>query len=415
MAYLWSRTVPCPNCDAQMPLIRQYWLARKDKKKVALKPVIDKDNNRVDFTIVEGPDVTGNPAEATTSRGDTRCLLCGQVSKGADVRRLAAEGKMNSFLTAVVLEGVDRGGKRYRLDSPHDMAAYQAASERLRVLRSEQLGDVPIIPDEPIDPDTLGLRVDSFGLNDWGKLFNDRQLLALTTFARLVGEAHAEMLRLGLNSEYATAVATYLGLAVDRLANQCNALSRWENASENLKGAFARQALPIVWDYAEAIPAGDYVGSWFSLLSGQLRVLGFGTLDAVVVSAEVPAVRQADATQLRSVAQAIVTDPPYYNAIDYAGLSDFFFVWLKRSVGFLHPELFAMPLTPKSRQAIMASETGEPAERRRYVDMMADAFRSMAHSLEPGGLTGVVFAHTDSDAWATLILDSPMGLRRGAC
>ena len=114
VAYLWSRTVPCPNCDAQMPLIRQYWLARKDKKKVALKPVIDKDNNRVDFTIVEGPDVTGNPAEATTSRGDTRCLLCGQVSKGADVRRLAAEGKMNSFLTAVVLEGVDRGGKRYR-------------------------------------------------------------------------------------------------------------------------------------------------------------------------------------------------------------------------------------------------------------------------------------------------------------
>ena len=398
LAYLWSRTIPCPNCGAEMPLIRQYWLSRKPNKKVALEPVIDKNNNRVDFKVVEGSNVAGNPAFATTSRGDTRCLLCNQVVKGADVRRLAAEGKMSAAMTAVVLGAAGAGGKRYRPDSLHDLAGYAAATERLRVLRSEYQGDMTLIPDEPIDAKTLGLRVDAFGFNTWNKLFNDRQQQSLATFARLVKEAHAQMLKAGIDDEYAKAATTYLALAVDRLADFNSTLSLWEVSSENLKATFARQALSMIWDYPEAIPTGDYVGSWSSLLSGLLR-----SLNATVVSEKIPIIRQRDAAHAPSGAHLIVTDPPYYNAIDYAGLSDFFFVWLKRSVGFLHPELLAMPLTPKKRQAIMASETNQPAEMQRYVDLMSDSFRAMAGSLQPGDLLGVVFAHTAPDAWATLI------------
>ena len=172
VAYLWSRTIPCPSCHAEMPLIRQYWLARKDKKKVALEPVIDRQHNRVDFRVVKDSNVVGNPGDATTSKGDTKCLLCGQVVKGRDVRQLAVTGKMSASMTAVVLATPMKGGKDYRPDSPLDLTAFEAAAERLRVIQSEHQRDLPLVPEEPIDPRTLGLRVDGFGFSEWSTLFN---------------------------------------------------------------------------------------------------------------------------------------------------------------------------------------------------------------------------------------------------
>ena len=403
VAYLWSRTIPCPNCDAEMPLIRQYWLARTERKRVALEPVIDRVRKRVDFRVVEGSDVTGDPAEATTSRGDTRCLLCGQVVKGADVRRLSTEGKMSATMTSLVLETTSSGGKRYRSSLPHDLAIFESATERLNVHEDQHQGDLSLIPDEPIDPKTLGLRVDSFGLDQWGKLFNSRQLLALTTFARLVRQAHAELRKRGLDEEYAKSVTLYLGFALDRFANTNSTLTRLMSAGgRGIVGTFARQALPMVWDYAEANPFGSSA-SWLTAVSGVIEVL--------LVAARLPIVsksvkvRMSDATQPRYLIQPsiVVTDPPYYNAIDYAGLSDFFYVWLKRSVGFLNSSDLGLPLTPKNQQAIMASEKDDPKERLRYVSMMSKAFQSMEYSLEQDGLVGVVFAHTHPDAWAILI------------
>ena len=265
VAYLWSRTIPCPSCRAEMPLIRQYWLARKDKKKVALEPVFDRDNNRVDFRVVEGPNVTGDPAEATTSRGDTKCLLCGQVVKAAQVRQAGFEGKMSAMLTSVVLTSSDRLGKSYRGDTPVDWKGYQAGCGALQILQTKNQDDLPLVPDEPIDPKTLGLRVDAFGLDQWNKLFNDRQLLALTTFARLVGKAHTAIRECGMEEEYAKAVATYLGLAVDRLADRSSTLCRWDNGYEKIANTFTRQALPMVWDYCEVNPfsgaTGDFRGA----------------------------------------------------------------------------------------------------------------------------------------------------------
>ena len=214
VAYLWSRTIPCPNCEAEMPLIRQYWLAHKDKKRVALEPVIDKERKQVDFKVVEGPDVTGDPAEATTSRGDTRCLVCGQVVKGADVRRLSTAGKMAATMTAVVLEGANEG-KSYREDATDDLKVFGGALRKLLQDQSVHDGELSLLPDEPMStgPETVSGR--GYGIKTFAELFNARQLLALTTFARLVGKAHAEMLRSGLDLEYSGAVSTYLGLVVD--------------------------------------------------------------------------------------------------------------------------------------------------------------------------------------------------------
>ena len=396
VAYLWSRTVPCPNCDAEMPLIRQYWLARKSNKKVALQPVIDRSNNSVDFKVVGGPDAADNLAETTNRRGDTRCLLCGQVVKGAYVREAGRGGQMSATPTAVVLNANGKGGKNYRADTFEDARSYAAAAELLRILQAEHQGVLPIVPDEPIDQKTLGLRVDAFGLDQWSKLFNDRQLLALTTFARLVGETHTQMSMAGLEAEYAKAVATYFGLVVDRLADYNSTISPWENTREGVGHTFTRQALPMVWDYCEVNPFSGSTGSFDRALDWVAM-----TLDCAGGSAKVV---QRDARKPAGTGfQALITDPPYYDAIDYSGLSDFFYVWLKRSVSFLDPDLLNLPLTPKKQQAIMASEQGDPVERQRYVSMMAQAFEAMSVSLETGGLTGVVFAHTHPDAWATLI------------
>ena len=411
VAYLWSRTIPCPSCHAEMPLIRQYWLARTDKKKVALKPVIDRENNSVDFEVVEGLDVTGNPAKATTSRGDTRCLLCGQVVKAAQVHESGRSGEMNAKLTSVVLEASGKGGKRYRPWRQADLAIFASAERKATELKSQSLHELPAIPDEPVAFHPQYMLIREYGLDEWGKIFNDRQLLALTTFARQVGEAHAEMLRSGMDDEYAKALSTYLAFAVDRLVNTNSTLARlMSSGGRGIVGTFARQALPMVWDYAEANPFGTSA-SWSSALTGIIEPL------KVALSAStwwpIGNVAQSSSQNLtpRSPFTAVITDPPYYDAINYADLSDFFYVWLKRSIGFLHPDLLALPLTPKREQTVMnvyadngmTGKKRKEAARQHYVDGMAKAFHSIAESLESGGLTGVVFAHTDPDAWATLI------------
>ena len=405
VAYLWSRTIPCPSCHAEMPLIRQYWLARKEKKKVALEPVIDRENNYVDFKIVEGPDVTGNPAEATTNRGDTRCLLCEQVVKGADIRRLSMENRMGSTKTTVVLTRAG-GGKSYRERSAYDLEVFNRASTQLRGQLANYNGEFSLLPDEPLPHYPGRINVKEYGIDTFCKLFNSRQSLALSTFARLVSEAHRIMLHEGLDVEYAQAVTTYLGLTLDRLADYNSSVSRWGNDVESSHNALARQAIPMVWDYAEVNPIGVTGGSWSSLLDGLIR-----GLESAVVGKWCGLTLQADAVQPRESVDVVVTDPPYYDAITYAEISDFFYVWLKRSVGFLYPDLLNLPLTPKRQQTIMNvyAEGGErgkgrkEAARRHYVDGMAKAFNAMAESLHPGSLTGVVFAHTDQDAWATLI------------
>ena len=150
VAYLWSRTIPCPSCRAEMPLIRQYWLARKDKKRVALEPVIDRENQRVDFKVVQGPDITGNPAEATTTRGDTCCLLCGQQVKAAQVHDGGRAGNMSARITAVVLEPSGKGGKQYRAPNGKDLESFASSSVESDKLRAEYLNDLPAIPDEPV-------------------------------------------------------------------------------------------------------------------------------------------------------------------------------------------------------------------------------------------------------------------------
>ena len=410
VAYLWSHTIPCLSCRAEMPLIRQYWLARKDRKEVALKAVVDIDNNRVDFQVVEGSNVTGDPAEATTSRGDTKCVVCGQVVKGALVRQAGVEGRMSATLTSVVLASDNRQGKSYREDVAEDAIAYASAVRRIATLQASHENDLSLVPDEPMPRHLTGGVITAFGFDTFGKLFNARQLLALTTFTRLVGEAHVEMRKQGLDDEYAKAVATYLGLVVSRLSSEHSALTRWNPSGEKAQGALGLQALPMVWDFAELNPWGRSVGDPTTAINLAAAVIEFCG-DPSFSSAVRVALRDAREDS-GNYFGAVITDPPYYDAINYADLADFYYVWLKRSLGPIQHQLLSMPMNPKREQIIMnvygtftngEGVTAREQARQRYVDGMAQSFQVMAASLESDGVQGVVFAHTDPDAWATLI------------
>ena len=411
VAYLWSRTIPCPSCCAEMPLIRQYWLARKNEKKVALEPVIDRENQRVDFKVVEGSDVTGNPAEATTSRGDTRCLLCGQVVKAAQVHEVGRGGQISARPTAVVTTVKGVRGKLYREPTQDDAKAVRVAEQQLFKNSDNGTADFSLIPDEPLAYHPQYMLVREYGLDQWGKLFNPRQLLALTTFTTLVRDTHAEMLKVGLDVEYAKAVATYLGIAASRLSGEHSTLSRWNPTGQKAQGALGLQALPMVWDFAELNPWGGSVGDANTALELASSVIEFSSGPTLAAPAQV-VLRDARRQSEQSFS-AVVTDPPYYDSINYSDISDFFYVWLKRSIGFLHPDMFSLPLTPKREQIVMnvyashgaesARDSQKEAARRRYVEGMTEAFTSMSNSLKDNGVQGVVFAHTDPDAWATLI------------
>ena len=284
--------------------------------------------------------------------------------------------------------------------------AYEAAAKRLAAIQTSHRGDLRLVPDEPVIDYPRSSSYNSYGLDEWGKSFNVRQLLALTTFARLVKEAHAEMIKGDFDPQYARAVATYLGLAVDRQATRTSVGSFWDAGGETVQQLFARQSLAIVWDFVESTPLQMASGGF----STNIKTLTDAVVQQTIAT---PALVLARDARHGSNARHgfIVTDPPYYDSVNYAVLSDFFYVWLKRSIGFLYPDLLALPLTPKREQTVMniyangraGGRNRREAARQQYVDSMAEAFLAMAQSLEADGLTGVVFAHTNPDAWSTLI------------
>jgi putative DNA methylase len=256
VGYIWARTLPCQNpaCGAEIPLMRQTWLAKKDKRKIALKLIPDHKARRVEVEIVgaDGRSIDFDPEEGTVSRAHVRCPLCGGTIDDKTTRRLFREGKSGQRMMAVVLHHPNRPGKTYRLPTERDLEAYRAAEAALEEKRAqlhEEWGMDPV-PDEPLPPlETLGFRVQRYGLTRWGDLFNPRQKLALITFAEKVRQAHAHLLAQGAEPEFAKAVATYLALALDMVGE--HNVSSWQRGDDKWSIAFVAQALPMVWDYGK--------------------------------------------------------------------------------------------------------------------------------------------------------------------
>jgi len=289
VGYIWARTVPCqnPSCGAEIPLMRQTWLAKKKDKKVALRMVPNRKERRVEFELVQGKGIDFDPGDGTVSRAVVRCPICGSRIDADTTRRLFREGKAGQRLIAAVLHHPDGSlspagerarvrGKTYRLARERDLAVYRAAGATLEEKRDQLWAawGIDPVPDEPLPPlETLGFRVQRYGLARWGDLFNARQKLALITFAELVRQAHREMLSQGLDPDFAKAATTYLALVLNRIADRCSVLARWDNGYEKIANTLNRQALPMVWDYAEVNPFSGSTGDWRSALEWVLEVI----------------------------------------------------------------------------------------------------------------------------------------------
>lgn len=428
VGYIWARTLPCQNpaCGAEIPLMRQTWLAKKDKKKVALRLIPDRQSGRLDAEIV-GQDGVGakhvsplpfDPEEGTVARAHVRCPLCGGTIDDKTTRRLFREGKSGQRLMAVVLHhprplaphaGLGRG-KTYRLPTDADLRAYRAAEKALvgaRQRLAQEWGIDPV-PDEPLGrvPITFGIiNVWVYGILRWGDLFSARQKLALITFADAVRRAHREMLTQGADPEFAKAVVTYLGLTLSHLTDRCSVICRLIPQTEAVGFTFTRQALPMLWDYYELQPL-DNPGGWSAVFDDTFSVL-LAALN--MQSTPIGNALHGTATALPwpdDFFDAVLTDPPYYDNVPYSDLSDFFYVWLKRTLGDLYPDLFATPLTPKSEEMVAdASKAGGSmdAAMQQFEQKLTQAFREIHRVLKPDGIAVIVFAHKTTAAWETVI------------
>ena len=411
VGYIWARTVRCknPSCGAEIPLMRQTWLANKDNKKVALRIVPR--GNRVEFEILEGRAIDFNPEEGTVARAKVICPCCRSGLSDKEVRRQFQEGQASQRMVAVVLRHPDRQGKTYRVAMDRDVQVFREAEKYLEKEREElwaEWGFDPV-PDEEIyrdrpSPNARGLSaITRYHMCVWGDLFNSRQKLALITFAEKVQQAHALMLADGYEEDYARAVVTYLALGVDRLADKDSVLCRMIPQTEAIGFTYGRQALSMLWDYIEMNPL-EHASGWHTTLNEILENIkhccGFQNVPASVTQASATALPYPD-----NCFDAVITDPPYYDNVPYADLSDFFYVWLKRTLGEVYPDLFSTPLTPKNIEIVWHQRHGGSYEKGKefFEKTLTQAFSEFCRVLKDNGIAVIVFAHKTTAAWETII------------
>jgi len=410
IAYLWARTVKCPNpaCSATIPLVRQLWLCKKKTRKVAMKMTPNPKTKQCDFEIIEGNEIDFDPDIGTMQRGQAECPFCYTVVVGDALREESKAGRMNQHMTAMVRISSKQSGKQYRTTTKADLLIFKKAIQRLE--QNKQKYGANIIPNEPMTPDrpspnSRGLSgVVRYGIDSFGALFNARQALALSTLVRLTQKAMSKIEILHV-PDYAKAVGSYLALLCNRISDYCNSLSRWDNTQQRNVSIYGRQALPMVWDYAEINPLEPSVGALVPMLNAQLRLFS-GAVAGILNPARV--VRgSATSTPLKSCTiNAVITDPPYYDAVPYADLSDFFYVWLKRTLGNLYADEFRTPLTPKGQELIAYYGSGERRINKTpewYEDGMREAFTEIHRTLENQGISCVMFAHKTTTAWEAVI------------
>jgi putative DNA methylase len=335
IAWLWARTVASPNPAAKgahVPLVRSFWLSTKAGKKAWVEPVVDQSTMTYRFEVHPG---NGEPREATVSRNGGVCLLTGTPMPLAYIRAEGKAGRMGARLMGVVAEG-PRGRIYLSPTKEHETIA--------------DIAEFPErTPDTEMVPNSRYMTPTGYGMTKHYQLFTKRQLVALTTFCNLVEEVRATVLALSRGSEtYADAVATYLAFAVSKGANYWSSICKWHQGAEKMVSTYGLPVLPMAWDYTEANPFSDSSGNW-----------SLGVEQAAKSVAGAPAsgvghVFQADARQPKNptIPWMVCTDPPYYDNVPYADLSDLFYIWLRRTLQNAYPELLSTVLVPKSTELV---------------------------------------------------------------
>lgn len=401
-AYIWARTVPCqrPGCEAPVPLVRQAWL-RKKNGAVAAVPSIE-GGHRLRWRIVSGETAKDVSAQVNqTGAGQAVCVACGTPAPTAYAKEMAVAGKLGESLAALVIKR-----KKFKLYLPPNSSAVPSdttCADRLKRLLND--ADLKGLDERMNTADSTTVAGRGWGISSWRELYTPRQLVVLFALIKQIRTAHTEMLAAGMGEDKAKALVTYLAMAFSRLALCFNKFTRWSPKYQITMGAIGdRQAIKMVYDFSE-----------ISCLAKTQGCLPFALDRELFCIRELAKVRQpstvgrGDAGSLPyedAAFDAVVTDPPYYSSIYYADLSAFFYVWLRRIVGDLYPEHFALATPPKRREAVaQPSEHDGDVERanQHYQNMMRRAFAEARRVLKPGAPLVCVYAHRTTEGWATLI------------
>ena len=413
IAWLWARTVKSPNpafADVDVPLASTFMLSTKKGKEAYVEPVIEGRGYR--FTVKVGTPADTDAAKAGTklSRGaNFRCLISGTPIAGDYIKAEGKAGRMSARLMAIVAEG-ERGRVYLAPTSVHEQTARMAVPEwrpELNMPNDRRWFSPPI-----------------YGFMTYGDLFTSRQLAALTTFSDLVQEARERAQRdaavAGLSDNdkplrdggtgttaYAEAVGVYLGLAISRFADRNNALCTWDIGpmgtrastggsarTASLRNLFARQAIPMVWDYGEANPFSDSGGGFSS---------AFGWIEPAIrfLMGGVPGAAEScsASSQVISRGKVVSTDPPYFDNVGYADLSDFFYIWLRRSLRSVFPDLLATLATPKVEELVATPyrHGSKEAAESFFLDGMTRAMRGLAEQTHPTSPISIYYAFKQSE------------------
>jgi putative DNA methylase len=371
IAWLWARTVKCPNptCGAMMPLVRSFALSTKKGKETHVSPIIDHENKTIRFEIQTAKSKIQNQTGTVDRRG-ARCLVCETLAPLDHVRAEGKAGRMAAQMMAIVAEG-NRG--RIYLAPNAEQASIAAQAEPTWK------------PDAVLPLKHRNFQTPGYGMTNVGDLFTNRQLVALVSFNDLVGEAREKILKDTEKTEienaesYANALATYLAFACDKVAEGSTVICTWSALPSKLHvvGTFGRQAIPMTWDYAESNVFNTSAGNFERMTQLISRVIE----KQGAISDSQGKVEQLDAANLNGSSKPLFsTDPPYYDNIAYADLSDFVYVWLKRSLGNIYPELFGTLLVPKKQELIAAPHRfeGDDAKAKEFFETgLQQVFRRM--------------------------------------
>jgi len=400
IAYLWARTITCENpaCGAEVPLIRSLWLAKKKGRSVALKLIPNKDEKRVDFEIVENPKAS-EVQDGTVARGSATCPVCGYTTPVESIRaqfKTRRGGAADARLFCVVTTRPGQQGRFYRLPNKRDLEGVEKASEMIKRRKEEWTGKLSLVPDEPLPPQgTLGFRVQGYGMKEWGDLFTPRQILALTSLIQLLNDLYET----NKEENLFRAICTCLSLAIDKQVDSNSSLCAWRAVSEDIGHTFGRQALPMVWDFVEANVVSGSTRDWGNAVEGVLKAL-----ECLDDGINVGHAEKASATKLLlpdDSAHSFFTDPPYYDAIPYSDLSDFFYVWLKRSVPLSSLNMFNETRAPKDEECIVDPIKGK--DKQYFERTMTDAMAEGRRILVPNGIGCIVFAHKSTAGWEAML------------
>ena len=400
IAWLWARTVMSPNpafAKVEVPLASTFMLSAKAGKEAYVEPILEGDGYR--FAVKIGKPKNAEEAQNGTklARGaNFKCLMSGMPIAGDYIKAAGKTGCMGARMMAIVAEG-DRG--RVYLSPTTEMEAVAAKAKPTWK------------PEVVISGSSRYFGLKPYGMNLFSELFTDRQLVALTTLSDVLQETHERVKRQAIDADlvddgksldeggtgaaaYADAVAVYLAFQIDQLANHLSQICAWHVNNEQLKNTFARQALPMTWDYAETNPFSSSTGSLRNLQDRQIK-----GMDALVPTACGRA-WQADATAPIDEPQLVVsTDPPYYDNVPYADISDFFYVWLRRSLRPIFPGLFATMTTPKEGELVAFADQQRAKEvaKQFFLNGMTRAMHRLAEQTHPAFPVTIYYAFRQSE------------------